>query len=376
MRIALTNPYCWPQRRRGSERLLHDLSRHLAGRGHEVTTIASAPGPRSDSPDGPVRRITVPQREPLFVPTRWCSFLHRFAFQVADEVARGGFDAVHSLNYHDAWGVLRARREGARPRLVYTMAGIATRRYFRLVPLDGWMFRTVLREAEAVLSVTRHAQATMLAEFGRTSLHLPSPTDLAPFLATPKPAPDGRLRLLFVGDLTERRKGAVLLARAFARVRMVRGEATLAYSGHADAATMAAIRAQVPGSAQADVTFHGVGDVAALPALYAGASVFVNPAVWEAQGMVFVEALAAGTPVVGCDHGGTPDVVSDPAIGRLFAPGAIRGRAASDDVALARAILEAAELAMDPATAPRCRAHAGQYGWDRLGPAYEAALAG
>src|SRR4051794_35438828 len=126
MRVAITNPYCWPQRRRGSERLLHDLSHWLAARGHDVTVICTAPGKRLEQQDGLVRRILLPQRDPLGLHTRWCNFHHRFAFQLEDEIVRGGFDAVHCLNYHDAWGVVRARRRGARPRVVYQMVGIAT----------------------------------------------------------------------------------------------------------------------------------------------------------------------------------------------------------------------------------------------------------
>lgn len=380
LRVAITNPTCWPHVRRGSERLVHELSHYLAGRGHDVTVISTSPEGAREEQDGPVRRVLFAQRDLLPVRTRWCNFFHGFAFQVRDALLTGGYDAVHCLNYHDAWGAVLARRRLSRqgtavPRLVYQMAGIAIRGYFRRIPHDGWMFRSVLKHADAVLSVSRFAQASLLREFATPSLLLPSPTDLAPLLAMAKPAWDGRLRILFAADANEPRKGALLLARAFAQVHAVRPDATLAYSGHADAAIIASIRAAVPPEVAASISFLGVGAVGDLAASYAQAGVFVNPALWEAQGMALVEALAAGTPVVGCDHGGVSDIISDPRTGILFGPGGL-GRGAGDETALAAAIQQAAALAALPETSARCRNRAAAFGWDRLGARYEAVLQG
>jgi len=386
MRIALISPYCWPQVRRGSERFLHDASHWLAARGHTVSIITSARGPQGGPPlgaarrreeqDGRVRRIILPQSEPLGAHLRACNHLHRFAFQVCDEILAGDYDVVHCLNYHEAWGALRARRRGGRHRIIYQSVGVPTWRYFWRIPLDGWMFRRVVRDADVVISVSRRAADLLWEDFGRRSVLLRAPTDLRPYLAQQKPPPDGRLRILFTGDLTEPRKGAVLLARAFARVRAAFPGAVLEYSGASDDAVVAAVRAATPAVVFEAITFHGVGDVAALPELYARATVFVSPAVWEAQGMVLVEALAAGTPVVGCNHAGVPDIISTPAIGRMFEPGPIVDHVSVNDIGLANAILAVAALAALPETAARCRAHAGAFGWDLLGPHYEEVLLG
>jgi phosphatidylinositol alpha-mannosyltransferase len=374
MRIAITNPYCWPQVRRGSERLLNDLSHWLAARGHEVTVISSSPAGPTVEQDGDVRRLLMAQREPLGWRNRWLNSFHLFAMQVRGTLLRNEFDAVFCLNYHDAHGALLARRAGARFRLVYMMTGIAIRRMFRSTPLDGVMFQAVVSGADEVISLSRFAQQAMRDNYGRDSVLLCAPTDMTPYLVQPKPPPDGRLDILFVADMNEPRKGALLLARAFSQVKARYAHATLAYSGQATEATMQAIRAAVPPDVAAAITFHGVGGVGDLPSLYAGATVFVNPAVWEAQGMVLAEALATGTPVVACDHGGPPDIVSDPRIGRLFAPGDI-GVSASNADGLAAAIIDAAALARDPATESLCREHARQFSFDRLGPGYEALFA-
>ncbi len=68
----------------------------------------------------------------------------------------------------------------------------------------------------------------------------------------------------------------------------------------------------------------------ALPGLYAGADLFVWPAVGEAWGMVFLEAQASGLPVIGGRTGGVPDVVADGETGLLVEIG--------DDAAFAAAV--------------------------------------
>ena len=72
--------------------------------------------------------------------------------------------------------------------------------------------------------------------------------------------------------------------------------------------------------------------------------------------------MACGTPVVGSDREAIPEVIASDAVGRLFA--------GDDPRALADALLEALDLAADPATAAACRAHAEGYSWDRTTEAY------
>lgn len=65
------------------------------------------------------------------------------------------------------------------------------------------------------------------------------------------------------------------------------------------------------------VSFLGRQAMDDVPALYAGADLLVWPAIKEAMGMCFLEAQAAGTPVVGADNLGVPDVVDDGVTGLL-----------------------------------------------------------
>ena len=62
------------------------------------------------------------------------------------------------------------------------------------------------------------------------------------------------------------------------------------------------------------VTWLGVQEAKALPALYAAADAYLWPAVNEAYGMAFLEAQAAGLPVVAGQAGGVAQVVGDTGI--------------------------------------------------------------
>ena len=60
-----------------------------------------------------------------------------------------------------------------------------------------------------------------------------------------------------------------------------------------------------------DLVFAGAVDVAAMPGLMASADIFAWPGLGEAYGLVFLEAQAAGLPVVACRDRGIPDVTQE-----------------------------------------------------------------
>ena len=71
----------------------------------------------------------------------------------------------------------------------------------------------------------------------------------------------------------------------------------------------------------ARVTFTGRVEGAALAALYAGADLFVWPAVGEPMGMAMLEAQGHGLPVVAARTRGVPDLVRDEETGVLVPEG-------------------------------------------------------
>jgi glycosyltransferase involved in cell wall biosynthesis len=71
------------------------------------------------------------------------------------------------------------------------------------------------------------------------------------------------------------------------------------------------------------VTFTGYLQGEALSQAYASADAFVFPSALESFGLVVVEAMAAGLPVVAAQVGGVMDVITEGQTGFTFAPGDI-----------------------------------------------------
>jgi phosphatidylinositol alpha-mannosyltransferase len=105
---------------------------------------------------------------------------------------------------------------------------------------------------------------------------------------------------------------------------------------------------------------------AELPRYHAAADVFASPAVGqESFGIVLVEAMAAGVPVVATDIPGYREVVRDGVDGLLVPP--------NDATALASAIRRVlSEPALASALASAGRTRAETYSWDAVVPRLEA----
>jgi glycosyltransferase involved in cell wall biosynthesis/GT2 family glycosyltransferase len=78
------------------------------------------------------------------------------------------------------------------------------------------------------------------------------------------------------------------------------------------------------------VSFEGKVSDEVLRSAYASCDLFVAPSRFESFGLVFLEAMREGKPVVGCNAGGMPEVVAHEDSGLLVEPG--------DAMALAKAI--------------------------------------
>ncbi len=80
----------------------------------------------------------------------------------------------------------------------------------------------------------------------------------------------------------------------------------------------AALRALANSVAPGKVRFHGLVDKAEVQRLMLASAVVVVPSRWyENQPMVVLEALARGTPVIGSDLGGMPELIEPGATGEL-----------------------------------------------------------
>ena len=157
---------------------------------------------------------------------------------------------------------------------------------------------------------------------------------------------DGHFDLIFVGR-AEPRKGLDVLLEAVPRVREVHPEVRLLVVG-------------AEGEEREGVVRLGRLADDLIPAAYRSAGIMISPALgWESFGIVLVEAMACGLPVVASDIPGYRCVVEDGVQGTLVSPG--------DPGALAAALLELIEDGgKRKAMAEAAVARAETYSWDRL----------
>lgn len=163
--------------------------------------------------------------------------------------------------------------------------------------------------------------------------------------------------LLYVGRLERSSawKGYDVLVEAFARVRRQFPGARLRLVGEGDARGDIAELARRYGVAEAVELPGGlIGDD--LVAAYQEADLVVLPSLTSAEsfGMVLVEAMACGTPVIGSRVGGIPYVIEDGVNGLLVPPGDVEALAQACQRVLGTPSL-AADLARQGLHAARTR---------------------
>ncbi|HEX2571000.1 MAG TPA: glycosyltransferase family 4 protein [Polyangia bacterium] len=219
-------------------------------------------------------------------------------------------------------------------------------------PVLGGFHRgiAVSRPAERFARYTWRGPLAVIPNGVPTDVFCPGPAAAAGGEALAPASPQRPLRVLFVGQWRDPRKGFPHLLEAFRRLRERGVPVVLDVVGHGGTTPP-----EVPG-----VVFHGtVTDEARVAAYHRASDLFVSPAMGkESFGIVLLEAMATGRAIVCSDIEGYRQVVS--AEGAHWVP-------PGDAVALAQAI-EA--LARDPARRRRMgevnRARAEQFSWRRL----------
>lgn len=360
LKVALVHPYPWPEVRRGAERYLDDLSRHLAARGHQVTVVTGthgAPGV-DDGGGGPTvrRRRHVRVRGAGRVGV---GEVETFGLAALGPLLRLRPDVVHAFTPS---GALAGRLTG-RPTL-YSVLGHPTADQLPPDPVPRLLFTGAARRATVTAALSRASAEALHAVVGRRALVLPPGVRLDRFQPELRPR-TGPPRLLFSASLSDPRKHAELAVAALAALLPRHPSARLVLSGAGDP-TEALVTAKGHGEAvAAAVEVAGPGEPGEIPARYRAASVTVLPAEHEAFGLALLESLAAGTPVVCTPCGGMPELVG---------PGCGRVAGAATPAALAAALEEALAAAARPETPRRCVARARRWDWEEtVGPAHEEA---
>jgi 1,2-diacylglycerol 3-alpha-glucosyltransferase len=112
-----------------------------------------------------------------------------------------------------------------------------------------------------------------------------------------------------VGRLAEE-KNVDFLLRAFARIAAERPQATLVLVGKGPREHSLQSLAQKLGLGERAI-FTGTIPHSEVPHYAAAADLFVFPSLAETQGLVLIEAMAAGTPVVAVEALGSADVLTE-----------------------------------------------------------------
>jgi phosphatidylinositol alpha-mannosyltransferase len=347
LRVALLSPCYWPECRRGTERFTHELAGGLLARGQRPRLITSHRGrPRRSVEDGlEVLRLPRPPDGRLLHRGYEPYLTHVPLSYGALRVGRD--DIAHAMYPADALAAARWRRRTGRP-AVLSFMGIPDRRGLRQFRGRLETLQRALEGCDAVVALSGHAAEAFRYWLGYEPRVIAPGVDLHAFRTGPARA--SQPTIICTAAAEEPRKHVKLLIEAFALVRRELPAARLVLSTPRDLeqARRSGIDVDAPG-----VAWKDLDDTQTLAAAYAEAWVAALPSVAEAFGLVLLEAMACGTPVVGYRDGGIPELIDDARVGRLFD--------ALEAEALAAALLEAIELARRPETAAACRAHAERY---------------
>lgn len=365
MRIVHVAPR-YPPAKGGTENHVRAVARGLAEKGHDVVVLASSEGAEpGDSRDGDVRvrRFRARRFKGDYLVPPWLPMEG-----LEDAIRASAADVVHAHGYRFATIEAAARAHGGAA-FVATAHGfyppenplVAASR----VVYDRARGGRALREADAVVAVTPH----------EVEPYLRLGVERSRVRVVPNGIPEAELKdlrakeeakatlavagdlVLFVGRLGHD-KGLATLLGAARRIVDQRPGATVAVVGP-DAGFRH--RLEVLGRfLHLGSNLRLVGPVQDLGAWYNACDVFVLPSRYEAFGIVLLEAMARGRPVVASAVGGVPYVVDDGRTGSLVPYGDARALAEA-----ALAYLGDADLARRHGEAGR-RVVAERYTWPRV----------
>jgi phosphatidyl-myo-inositol alpha-mannosyltransferase len=350
VRVALACPYAWDAPG-GVQTHVRQLAIRLRDRGHAVVVVAPAfARPREPFVRAVGRPIRIPYNESVapVAPTPGARGRVRAALREFQP------DVVHAHEPLVPGVGMFAVRATDRP-VVGTFHAFAHRSV--LFSATAPMLRPLWRRLAARIAVSEAAAAFVRGRFRDDGIRvIPNGVEVDMFgSADPAPLPEGR-RVLFVNRL-DPRKGFPVMVEAFRRLVEGRPDALLVVAGDGrDRASVRDLSAEV----RPKVVMLGAMAHEDLPPYHAACEAFCAPATGrESFGIVLVEAMAAGLPVVATDIPGYREVVRDGIEGILVPP--------RDPVAVAEAldrVLGDPDLAAGLASSGRERAR--RYSWDAV----------
>jgi L-malate glycosyltransferase len=189
-----------------------------------------------------------------------------------------------------------------------------------------------IEKSDGLTAVSHFLHAETLGAFGCTGCRIevipnfidPAVYNRARHAATPQVFEGGRRVLMHISNFRPVKRVADIV-RIFARVNTVI-PSVLVMVGDGPDRLVAEQEARALG---VDDHVQFLGKVDFVASLLAGADLFLLPTDRESFGLSALEALASGTPVVGANAGGLPEVVRDGVTGALCPVGDVEGMAAA-----------------------------------------------
>lgn len=318
MRVGIVAEYCrpWPG---GIAEHVHHEATELRRRGHKVVVLT---GPASFWPGRPepaVLRLGVAvafSRNGV----RSKVTLGRYVYGIRAVLRRLRLDVMHVHGPLDTLPGLAAVLASGVPTVGtfhanFEPSGLPDLLYRGLRPLS----RRAFERLHVRTAVSEEARRSIARYFPADYEIVPNGVDTERFHPDVEPlptAPGGGPRLLFVGR-ADTRKGLPLLLSAFTKVRRTLTGTRLTVVGRLPPRQVRALTAVLGRDADA-VTFTGYVAPALLPRYYASCDLVCSPATrHESQGVVLLEAMAAGRVPVAFDIPGYRGVISHAADGWL-----------------------------------------------------------
>jgi phosphatidylinositol alpha-mannosyltransferase len=321
MRIGITCPYTWDVPG-GVQTHVRDLADHLIALGHEVSVLT----PVDDPDEADLPAYVVPAGRAVPVP--YNGSVARLVFgplslaRARRWVREGEFDVLH-VHEPTVPSVSMLACFAASGPMVATFHTATARS--RALQVFGTALQPVLEKVTGRIAVSPAARRVVVEHLGGDAVLIPNGVDVARFTGgPPRPGRPAGPTVVFLGRLDEGRKGLAVLLEALPELVRLVPDVRLLVAGPGDADD---VRAAVPRSLRDRVELLGLVSDEDKPRVFASGHVYCAPNTHgESFGIVLVEAMAAGTPVVASDLEAFRRVLQDGRAGVLVPvrdPGAL-----------------------------------------------------
>ncbi|HMG61619.1 MAG TPA: glycosyltransferase family 4 protein [Streptosporangiaceae bacterium] len=310
MKIGLVCPYTWDVPG-GVQEHVRGLAEALIELGHQVSVISPA------DDDTPLPGYVVPAGRAVPVPYNGSVARLSFGFLSAARVRRwlhdGRFDVLHlhepvtpSLSILACWaadGPIVATFHTSNPR---------SRAMIAAEPL----MQPALEKISARIAVSEYARRTLVEHFGGDAVVIPNGVEVG-FFADAEPRPEWSGGTIgFVGRINEPRKGLPTLLEALPRIIAARPGVRLLVAGKGDEEE--AVKG-LPAEVRSRIEFLGMVTDEEKASLLRSVDLYVAPNTGgESFGIILVEAMSAGAPVLASDLDAFRQVLDGGAAGELF----------------------------------------------------------